>query len=101
MKMIDLTVKTWRDKVNGNDYVSGRIVLDYGTDAERTYYMPFGYGDYQQAEHDAISVLSAAYAIYGADYGTSLPAYCRTHNIIYRYTHTRCSLRDVQAWGKA
>jgi len=102
MKTIILTVKTWRNRVNGNSYVSGRIVTDYGTETERTLYMPFGYGDYQQAEHDAISVLSAAREIYGADYSTSLTAYCREHNIIYQYNHAEgCLLRDVKAWGIA
>lgn len=101
MKTIDLTVKTWRDRVNGNNYVAGRIVTDYGTDEAKTLAMPFHYGDYGQAEFDATNILAMAGMIEDC-YAGHLSTYCREHNIIYRYNHTEgCLMRDVKAFGKA
>ncbi len=52
MKTLDINARSWYDEVNGNSYFSAEIVLDYGTETERRYFLPFqyGYGDYYQYE---------------------------------------------------
>ncbi len=52
MKTLDINARSWYDKVNGNSYFSAEIVLDYGTETERRYFLPFqyGYGDHYQYE---------------------------------------------------
>jgi hypothetical protein len=52
MKTLDINARSWYDKVNGNSYFSAEIVLDYGTETDRRYFLPFqyGYGDHYQYE---------------------------------------------------
>ena len=47
MKTLDINAREWFDKINGNSYFSAEIVINYGTDSERKYFLPFqyGYGD--------------------------------------------------------
>ena len=48
VKSIDVVYKRWFDKVNGNSYFGGFIVINYGYDSEQVLKMPFeyGYGSY-------------------------------------------------------
>jgi hypothetical protein len=50
MKTLDINAREWFDKVNGNSYFSAEIVINYGTESERKYFLPFqyGYGDHYQ-----------------------------------------------------
>jgi hypothetical protein len=52
MKTLDINAREWFDKINGNSYFSAQIVINYGTDSERRYFLPFqyGYGDHYQYE---------------------------------------------------
>jgi hypothetical protein len=45
---IDINAKQWFDRINGNSYFSGSIVLNFGQDNQLEFLMPFqyGYGDY-------------------------------------------------------
>ena len=43
-KTIDIQAKEWFDKVNGNSYFAGTITLNYGTETEETFLLPFQYG---------------------------------------------------------
>jgi len=47
IKTIDVNCKEWFDKVNGNSYFSGTIVINYGRKDEKEINIPFqyGYGD--------------------------------------------------------
>jgi len=71
LKTIDIQVKEWFDRVNGNSYFSGIITLNFGYPDVETFIMSFqcGYGDQyiyeakaQLTEHNRIS----------ADYGDAL-----------------------------
>lgn len=44
---IDIQAKEWFDKVNGNSYFAGKVIVNKGTDNVREFIMPFqyGYGD--------------------------------------------------------
>jgi hypothetical protein len=45
---IDINAKEWFDRINGNSYFAGSIVLNFGQDNQLQFLMPFqyGYGDY-------------------------------------------------------
>jgi hypothetical protein len=45
---IDINAKEWFDRINGNSYFAGSIVLNFGQDSQIKFTMPFeyGYGDY-------------------------------------------------------
>jgi hypothetical protein len=45
---IDINAKEWFDRINGNSYFAGSIVLNFGQDSQVQFTMPFeyGYGDY-------------------------------------------------------
>lgn len=48
IKTLDISAREWFDRINGNSYFSGQIVVDFGLDTEKRFFMPFqyGYGDY-------------------------------------------------------
>lgn len=48
IKTIDVNCKEWFDKVNGNSYFSGEVIVNAGKNTERTIKLPFqyGYGDF-------------------------------------------------------
>ena len=100
MKTIDLTVKTWWDRVNGNTYFSGHIVIDYGMETEKTILMPFQYGYGTHSEWMAKTALQEAGFI-PRDEDAGLYMHCEKNKIIYRYNKQEgCLLRDVKAFGK-
>jgi hypothetical protein len=45
---IDINAKEWFDRINGNSYFAGSIVLNFGQDSQIKFTMPFeyGYGDF-------------------------------------------------------
>lgn len=88
---IHLSVRRWRDKVNGNSYFSARVYAD----GELIARLPFQYG-YGSAP-DATALTET--------YGRATPyaylsGYCREHGI--RYTEDDCNAlkREVIAHGK-
>ena len=81
IKTIDINAKEWFDKINGNSYFSGEIVLNFGMKTEKTLFMPFqyGYGDhYQEMAFKEIQEFLKI-EIKGV-----LWRYCQEHNIILR-----------------
>lgn len=48
IKTIDVNCKEWFDKVNGNSYFAGEVIINYGRKNEIEINLPFqyGYGDY-------------------------------------------------------
>jgi hypothetical protein len=95
IKTIDINAKSWFDRVNGNSYFSGWVILNYGLKDEIRLKMPFeyGYGDYYIQR--AFEVLKEAGYI--QDYpGYRSYTYCKDNNIILRNDIQRgCLKRDV------
>ena len=95
-KTIDIQAKEWFDKVNGNSYFAGTITLNYGTETEETFLMPFQYGYGSQYEQEAKAILTQFNKI-STDY-ESLSNYCKRVGIILRKNIQRNSLkRDLKA----
>jgi hypothetical protein len=80
-KTIDIEVKEWFDKINGNSYFSGIITLNYLMDNQETFLMPFQYGYGSQYEQEAKAILTQFNKI-SVDNGLSLYTYCKDNNII-------------------
>ena len=57
---LDINAREWFDRVNGNSYFSAQIVVDFGLDTEKSFFIPFsyGYGDFYLWE--ALRILKEA-----------------------------------------
>jgi len=95
IKAIDINAKEWFDKINGNSYFSGTITIDYGTEKEETFLMPFQYGYGFSYEHEAKATLTQFNKI-SPDYET-LNSYCKRVGIILRSNiERRCKKRELK-----
>jgi len=95
-KTIDIQAKEWFDKVNGNSYFAGTITLNYGTETEEIFLMPFQYGYGSQYEQEAKAILTLFNKI-SPDY-ESLYNYCKGSGIILRSNIQRnCLKRELKA----
>jgi len=95
MKTLDVNAKEWRDKVNGNSYFSAVIIMDYGTDKEKTIPLPrqCGYGESYLTE--AKAVLTEHNYIDPA-HMQPLTQYCRENGIILRKSkQENCRKKDL------
>jgi hypothetical protein len=57
MQTLDINAREWFDKVNGNSYFSAEIVINYGTESERKYFLPFQYGYGDHYKYQAFELL--------------------------------------------
>ena len=95
MKTIDINAKEWRDKINGNSYFSGLVIIDFGMKSEEVFLMPFQYGYGSQYEQEAKGILTYANKI-SPQYET-LYSYCKRENIILRSNIIRgCKKRELK-----
>ena len=98
IKTIDINAREWFDKVNGNSYFSGTIVLNYGEDGEnqeKTYDMPFQYG-YGNHYIDVAGQELSRLGYIVSDDRTALWRYCKDNNIILRTNKAKnCLKREL------
>jgi hypothetical protein len=95
IKTIDVNAKEWFDKVNGNSYFSGEIIINYGMKSEKTITMPFQYGYGDHYLDTACDMLDKAKLINNDSYNR-LPRYCRYNDIILRYNKKEnCLKREL------
>tara|TARA_R110000868_G_scaffold106702_1_gene292425 strand:- start:1337 stop:1666 length:330 start_codon:yes stop_codon:yes gene_type:complete len=80
LNTIDVISKEWFDKVNGNSYFSGTVTLNYGTETEESFLMPFQYGYGNQHEQEAKCILTEFNKI-SSSWTQSLYSYCKENNI--------------------
>ena len=95
MKTIDINSKEWRDKINGNSYFSGLVIIDFGMKSEEVFLMPYQYGYGSQYEQEAKAILTYANKI-STQYET-LYSYCKRENIILSSNIIRgCKKRELK-----
>lgn len=100
MNSLDVIAKEWFDKVNGNSYFSGRVIVDYGQQTEKHFDMPFQYGYGSQYETEAVKTLHMNDLLKECSVMQSLSRYCRENNILFRSSIERgWKKRDVKAFG--
>lgn len=90
IKTIDVQAKEWRDKVNGNSYFAGKVILNYGMPSEKTFVMPFQYGYGEQYLHEAFQLFTVA----GIKKDTgSITRFCRENRITLRHSIAKNCLK--------
>jgi hypothetical protein len=95
IKTIDVTAFEWLDKVNGNSYFAGYVIINFGLKAEKTFTMPFEYGYSDYYIQSAKELLQRENLI--SKEITSLWRYCDENKIILRTTkHKNCKKSQLK-----
>lgn len=96
VKTIDVNAKEWFDKVNGNSYFSGDVIVNYGMKSEKIFIMPFQYGYGEQHIQEAKALLHEHNIISGKD-SQPLWSYCKDNKIILRTSKKEnCLKRELK-----
>ncbi len=100
IQTIDVIAKEWRDKINGNSYFAGKVIVNYGLRSEKTFVMPFQYGYGEQYLQEASAVLEKAGYPVIPFYGYTTRT-CRESGIILRHSIQRnCLKRELKQYEK-
>lgn len=93
-RALHLSVRRWRDKVNGNTYFAARIYADGVLIAT----LPFQYGYGSQSEWEALNAIAGP-----AENRTrgNLALWCRDRGIRLVVEYADALQRDVKAFGNA
>ncbi len=97
IKTIDINVKEWFDKINGNSYFSGYVVLNYCLEDEVILKLPFQYGyDDHYKEMGFKAILE--FFNFPLDYKYArIESFCKERNIILRTNKEKnCLKRDLE-----
>lgn len=96
IKTIDVQAKEWHDKVNGNSYFAGKVIVNYQLPDEQTFVMPFQYGYEEQYLFEAGTVLERA-GVFPSDRLGSVTRYCRENGIILRHSiEKNCKKKELK-----
>lgn len=93
---LELHFKEWYDKVNGNSYFAGKIIID----DYMKIHMPFQYGYGTAFVHETKEALKEL-GIMPKDYIGSLRQYCLDKRISYIESMKQgCKKRELMAYAK-
>ena len=96
---IDINALEWFDRINGNSYFAGKVIINYGTDNQITLPIEYQYGygtHYKTAAFEEIKkVLNIGPGTVGIN------RFCDTHNIILRSNKRSAKKAELKAIGKA
>ena len=99
LQTVDLQVKRWWDKVNGNSYFSARMILNYGMETEKTFFIPFQYGYGNFPEQKALELLKEKGYANSEHY--SMWKFTESEKVIYRFTDHGFTLqKEVKHFGE-
>jgi len=99
IKTLDITVKEWFDKVNGNSYFSAQATINYGMKNAVTLYFPYEYGYGNHGENQVWNTIKKSFKI--NDIRPFPFSYCEENKIIYRYNKIEnCKKAEIIAYGK-
>ncbi len=95
IKTIDINALEWLDKVNGNSYFAGTVIVNYQMKTEKRFIMPFQYGYGSHYETMAGKLLQDKGIISMGD-RSQLWQYCQDKGIILRSNkQINCRKRDL------
>jgi len=103
VKTIDVTALQWIDKVNGNSYFAGTIIINAGFQSEQKLIMPFQYGYGDCYKHEAFKQLEKTGIINGVkhyDNGSSEDyyTYCKRNAIVFTsMKHENCKKSELKS----
>lgn len=88
VKTIDVNAKEWFDKINGNSYCAGTVIINFGMKNQKNHVFPFQYGYGSYYEQAALEVIEKNYPelIREKSYRATLWTICDKNNIIYRHS---------------
>jgi len=96
IKTIDVNVKEWFDKANGNSYFAGVVTINFGMKSERLYDLDFQYGYGDHYKDMALALLKQVEEIPSTNAITTLWKYCRNNDIILRtFKQENCKKREL------
>ena len=95
---IDIDALEWFDRINGNSYFAGKVILNYGTDNQMTLPLAYQYGYGDQYKYEALKAIKAALSI-NTDI-TALWRFCDTNNIILRSNKRSAKKAELKAITK-
>ena len=103
IQTIDASALEWFDKVNGNSYFAGEVIINYGTDSQITLPLAYQYGYGDKYQYEALKAILKALDIrpaalpFGA--GSALWRFCDINNIILRTNKRsakKAELKEIQ-----
>ena len=95
VKTIDINVKEWLDKINGNSYFAAIVTVNYGLEDSREIKIPFEYGYGEHSRYRALIEVSKLYPEFEKKSSQEL----RDAGVIIRYNkQTGCLKRDLKAF---
>lgn len=99
VKTVDVYAKEWFDRVNGNSYFAGKIIVNYGTASCKEYIMPIQYGYDSHYQDMAFKKLQAVGAIPEQAENVRYWRYYDEHGIIYRHSkESNCLKRQLMEY---
>lgn len=95
IKTIDLQVKEWFDKINGNSYYAAIITINFNRKNEKTIKMAFRYGYGNHSEYEAFQAIKKELNCFKKykDNDSFLRVY-KAENIDYYYTKEENCLKS-------
>lgn len=96
VKTVDLYIKRYWDRVNGNSYFSAQLVINYDMEDHTTIYIPFQYGYDSMPEQVATTYFDNLNTLWKlkSSRETWTPKILRV--IDYKYTKQK----EVKEWGR-
>ena len=100
IKTIDVYAKEWFDKINGNSYFAGNIIINFDTKSEEKINMPFQYGYGEHYRTVAFEELKKRNFIKTRERDIVLWRYCSKSNITLRANIERnCLKRELKQFS--
>ena len=103
IQTIDASALEWFDRINGNSYFAGKVIINYGADDQVTLQLAYQYGYGDQYQYEALKTVLKALDIrpgalpFGA--GSALWRFCDCNNIILRTNKRsakKAELKEIQ-----
>ena len=103
IQTLDVSALEWFDKVNGNSYFAGKVIINYGADSQVTLPLAYQYGYGDKYQYEALSTILKVLEIkpgslpFGA--GSALWRFCDINNIILRSNKRsakKAELKEIQ-----
>jgi len=94
IRTIDINALEYFDKVNGNSYFAGEVILNYGFKDQSTIILKYQYGYGNQYEHTALKEMQKIVPF--AKKYFSITRFCNDNNIILRSTINSAKKTDLK-----
>lgn len=102
IQTVDVNALEWFDKVNGNSYFAGKVIMNYGTDDQITLELPYQYGYGEQYEYSALEAIKTALDLVRETPGPySLWRFCDSHSIKLRSNKRSAKKAELKQIKKA